>query len=130
MSKVVVTAGVVTGMLGILSALNMQPLPAAASPADALRGVQSRSIQLEPTSVQPSTQPAQSSQPTTFANSSIGVSNPVDNQIVYERLSDEANLVVSPVKEDRELFGVSSAGVTGNNRVQVLYQPKLVEFNP
>lgn len=108
----VISAAIVTGSLGLATNAEANSARGAA----ALQGLQSRSIRL-------STNAAQVPLFNPYEKSTIGVSGPSDAQATYRQLNDDTNLVVSPVKDDRELLNSDNAGDTGNNRIQVLYQP-------
>jgi len=116
MYKLIATTSVAALLLGLAPNVYAQSVSGAAS----LRSVEARSFRLEttPRRATGEVQPGQ-----VVSTTEIGSSNPADRQFVYERLSNEAALVVGPSKEDRELFDVTSAGVSGNNRVQVLFSP-------
>ena len=108
----VLSAAVLVGGLSSIANAQSRPVNGAA----ALSGLQSQAIRISATPVQaPLLNP--------YERSTIGVSGSFDNQVVYERLNNGTFLVVSPVKDDRELLDNVNAGDTGNNRVQVLFQP-------
>lgn len=108
----VVSAAILMGGFSFATNAQASPGPGAA----ALNGLQSRSLRFStPTTQPPLLNP--------YEKSTIGVSGSTDDRVTYRQLNDDTNLVVSPVKGDRELLDSTSAGDTGNNRVQVLYQP-------
>lgn len=110
----VLSAAVLVG--GLSSTANAQSRPV--NGAAALSGLQSQAIRISAT-------PAQAPLLNPYERSTIGVSSSFDNQVVYEQLNNDTFLVISPVKDDRELLDNVNAGDTGNNRVQVLFQPTL-----
>jgi len=110
----VISATILLGGLSFTANAQSRPVNSAA----ALSGLQSQTIRISAT-------PAQAPLLNPYEKSTIGVSGSSDNQVVYEQLSNDTFLIVSPVKDDRELLDNLNAGDTGNNRVQVLFQPTL-----
>lgn len=108
----VVSVAIIAGGFGFATNAQANPVKGAA----ALNGLQSRSIRVSTSTAQPPLLDP-------YEKSTVGVSGPTDNRVTYRQLSDNTNLVISPVKGDRELLDNANAGDTGNNRVQVLYQP-------
>lgn len=108
----IVSAAIIVGGFGFSTSAQAGSVEGAA----ALRGLQNRSIRISAPTVQPPLR-------NPYEKSTIGVSGSSDDQVTYRQLNDDTNLVVSPVKGDRELLDNANAGDTGNNRIQVLYQP-------
>ncbi len=114
MNKVVAVISAVAFVGGLSAAANAQSQPVKG--AAALSGIQSRSIRI-------SSAPSQEPLLNPYEKITVGVSGLADNQVVYQQLNSDTNVILSPVKGDRELLNTANAGDTGNNRIQVLYQP-------
>lgn len=114
MSKIKLVGGAVALLLGIAPMATAQAVPK--SRAAALDGLQPRSIQLE-TAPEPNLRSDGTAPP-----QAVGSSNSAEQQFVFRQLTDRSQIVVSPVKEDRELGEPPGAGFSGNNNVRLLYQ--------
>lgn len=84
----------------------------------ALQGLQERSIRLTPST------PNAGGLGLTAANSPIPNSDP-DSEVVLQELTPETQLIFRPINNNTQGGpAASGAGLTGNNQIQVIYQPQ------
>ena len=88
-----------------------QTASAQTTPAASLQGLQERSVTASaaPTPVS-----------TTIPNGAVVV-DPTDVGVVLRQLNDRTQLVLSPARDDLRRWDSSGSGLTGDNKVQVIY---------
>lgn len=119
MYRAITILGITTVLAGLAPAAFAQSAPAKNSAA-VLQGVQARSIQLQPTQSEAATPNVPST------NAPLANNDPTKPQIVVSQPNDRTQIVLSPVTTTGPLeLGTNSAegaGLTGNNKVQVIYE--------
>ncbi len=98
--------------LGLASQGVAQPVVRSAA---ALQGVQGRSLPRQQAQPQlPTSRPG---------NDLLPDADPLNSPVVLGRVGTDAQLVLSPANDSSVLRTNTGAGLTGNNQVQIIYQP-------